>query len=221
LLPDAAQIRNPRYLQALVLACEKRGVTLTPHTTIEDLSVQDRRVTKVVTSQGAFTADRIVIAAGAWSEPLLARLGHKLPLKPIRGQMVLMKLPRQVLYSVVHDGPHYLVPRDDGRVLVGSTLEDVGFDKQTTTEAIAELTAFAHSIAPVLRSAEIEQTWAGLRPGSALANPLIGQLPNYENVLVASGHFRWGLYFSPGTAVLLRQWMLGEATAIPLNEFFP
>ncbi|MCE9554872.1 MAG: glycine oxidase ThiO [Planctomycetes bacterium] len=220
-LPEAAQIRNPRHLQALVLACRQRGVRLTSNAAVEDVATHDGKLKEVITTVGRFTAERFVLCAGAWTETLLARLGRPLPLKPIRGQMVLMKLPGQVLSCIVHEGPHYLVPRDDGRVLVGSTLEDVGFDKRTTDEAITELTMFAHSIVPALREAEIEQTWAGLRPGSALPNPLIGPLPNYENVLVAAGHFRWGLYLSPATAILLRQFMQGEKTEISLAEFQP
>lgn len=220
-LPDAAQIRNPRHLQALAHACQQRGVRLTSNAAVEDIAIRGGRLEAVITTAGRFAAERFVLSAGAWTEALLARLGHPLPLKPIRGQMVLMKLPRQVLSCIVHEGPHYLVPRDDGHVLVGSTLEDVGFDKRTTDEAITELTMFAHSIVPALRQAEIEQTWAGLRPGSALPNPLIGPLPNYDNVLVAAGHFRWGLYLSPATAVLLRQFMQGEKPEISLEEFLP
>lgn len=220
-LPEAAQIRNPRHLQALVQACQQRGVRLTSDATVEDVAIQGERLEAVITSAGRFTAERFLLSAGSWTEALLARLGHSLPLKPIRGQIVLMKLPHPVLSCVVHEGPHYLVPRDDGRVLVGSTLEDVGFDKRTTQEALAELTMFAHAIVPALRQAEIEKTWAGLRPGSALPNPLIGPLPNYDNVLVAAGHFRWGLYLSPATAVLLRQFILGEKPEISLAEFLP
>jgi len=220
-LPDAAQIRNPRHLQALVAACRRGSVRLTTHAGAEDVEVHGRRIKEVVTPAGRFAAERVVICAGAWSDALLKRLGFKLPLKPIRGQMVLMKLPQPVLRCIVHEGPHYLVPRDDGRVLVGSTLEDVGFDTRTTEQAINELISFARSILPALRAAEIEHAWAGLRPGSDLPNPLIGPLPNYDNVLVAAGHFRWGLYLSPGTATLLRQVMLGEEPQIPLEDFAP
>jgi len=220
-LPDAAQIRNPRHLQALVAACQRCGVRLTTNAAVEEIEVRGRRVKEVITRAGRFAAERVVVCAGAWSEALLRRLGHAFPLKPIRGQMVLMKLPRQVSRCIVHEGPHYLVPRDDGRVLVGSTLEDVGFDTRTTDEAIQELISFAHSILPALKNAEVERTWAGLRPGSELAHPLIGPLSNYDNVLVAAGHFRWGLYLSPGTATLLREAMLGEETEIRLADFAP
>ena len=220
-LPEAAQIRNPRHLQALVVACQQRGVRLTSNAAVEDVAIRGGRMEEVMTAAGRFAAERFVLCAGAWTEALLARLGHALPLKPIRGQMVLMKLPLQVLSCIVQETPHYLVPRDDGRILVGSTLEDVGLDKRTTAEAIAELTTFAHSIIPALREASIEQFWAGLRPGSTLPNPLIGPLANYDNVLVAAGHFRWGLYLSPATAVLLRQLMQGDKPDIPLTEFLP
>ena len=113
------------------------------------------------------------------------------------------------------------MPRDDGHVLVGSTLEDVGFDKRTTAEAIAELLAFASSLVPALADADVAGCWAGLRPGCLLPQPLIGPVPGLDNVPVAAGHFRWGLYLSPATAVVLRQLIRGETPEVDLRDFRP
>ncbi|MCE9544043.1 MAG: glycine oxidase ThiO [Planctomycetia bacterium] len=220
-LPETAQVRNPRHLKALTHAVRQRGVRITSGAEVQSFAKRNGEVTGVVSTAGEFQAQRIVLSAGAWSAALLEQLGCPAKLKPIRGQIALLRLPEPVLRSIVHVGPHYLVPRGDGRVLVGSTLEDVGFDKQTTEEAIDELLAFACQLVPALGGAEVERTWAGLRPGNLRAEPLIGPVPGLENVLVATGHFRWGLYLSTGTAVLLRQLICGEPSAVPLDDFRP
>src|SRR5205823_4200007 len=125
--------------------------------------------------------------AGAWTGQLLARLGMSIGILPIRGQMVLFRSSQPPIKRVVNEGSRYLVPREDGHVLAGSTEEEVGFDKRTTAAAIAELTAFARDLVPALRNATIEQTWAGLRPGSFDGLPYLGRLPSLRNAFIASG----------------------------------
>ena len=112
-----------------------------------------------------------------------------------------------------------LQPRDDGRVLAGSTEEEVGFDKRTTQEATAELAAFARDLVPALTSAPIEQTWAGLRPATFDGLPYLGPLPGLFNAFVAAGHFRSGLYLSPATAVVMSQLIRGERPEVDLDVF--
>jgi glycine oxidase len=111
------------------------------------------------------------------------------------------------------------VPRDDGRVLAGSTEEEVGFDKSNTPEAVAELTALARELVPALAHAPVEQTWAGLRPASFDGLPYLGQIPGISNAFVAAGHFRTGLYLSTGTAVVLSELIRGERPQIDLSPF--
>jgi glycine oxidase len=218
-IADAAQLRNPHHLQALVAACSQRGVRITTNAEATNASVRGHFIREVQTSAGAFRAGCYCFTAGAWSGRLLATIGCVLPVKPIRGQMVLLRLDQQGLGSVVHAGRHYLVPREDGRVLVGSTLEDVGFDRRTTAAAIAELLNVATSIMPRLATAEVERCWAGLRPGSPGSQPFIGRLPAMDNAYLAAGHFRWGLYLSPGTAVVLSELMCGQTPSIDLDAF--
>jgi glycine oxidase len=111
------------------------------------------------------------------------------------------------------------VPRDDGRVLVGSTEEEAGFDKSTTKEAIRELTQLAIELVPTLRHAQVERTWAGLRPGSFDGLPYLGPIPGLENAFVAAGHFRSGLHLSTGTAVVMGQLIRGLQPEIDLAPF--
>jgi glycine oxidase len=122
---------------------------------------------------------------------------------------------------VVNRGLDYLVPRDDGRLLIGSTLEDAGFDRRTTPDVIASLFAFGESLLGDLGCGAIEQSWAGLRPGSPDGLPTIGRLPGAENAVVATGHYRAGLHQSPGTAVLVADIIGGRTSPVDVTAFRP
>jgi glycine oxidase len=219
LVPDEAQLRNPRHLQALVAACERADATLTPHTTITDLILNANELSALQTSKGTLRARQYCFAAGAWTGQLLKRLGIATGILPVRGQMVLFHRERPPITRIINEGSRYLVPREDGRVLAGSTEEEVGFDKRTTEEAIADLTNFARDLVPALRQAAIEKTWAGLRPGSFDGLPYLGSLPGLKNAFVAAGHFRSGLFLSTATAVVMSQLLRGEEPQIDLAPF--
>ena len=218
-LPEEAQVRNPRHLKALSLACARRGVELCPGVAVEGFEVSGEDVVQVLTAAGKIAANQICVASGPWSRSLLARLGVEIKVHPVRGQMVLLSSPRPMLRSVINVGKRYLVPRPDGRILVGSTEEDAGFDKRTTAEAIAGLLHFAVGIAPPLGELEIEQSWAGLRPASGDGLPYLGRVPGYDNLFLASGHFRNGLQLSPSTAMVMSRLMLGAEPGVDLSPF--
>lgn len=219
LLPDEAQLRNPWHLRALQAACERLGVVIEGHVAAEGLHRTGDRVAAVETSTGVRAAERYCICSGAWTGSLLAGLGVDVPIKPVRGQMVLLATGENRMRRIVHVGDRYLVPRDDGRILAGSTEEDAGFDSRTTAQEIAELLRFALDLAPGLRDAQVERAWAGLRPASADGMPYLGRLPGLENAYVAAGHFRSGLELSPGTAAVMAQLILGEVPEIDLAAF--
>jgi glycine oxidase len=219
LLPGEAQLRNPRHLQALTKACHLAGVTVTSRTAATHAVIAANEVAAIETSAGPLHARQYCFAAGAWSGPLLARLGVQTGIVPIRGQMVLFRSQRPLLSRIVTEGSRYLVPRDDGRLLAGSTEEEAGFDKGTTAAAIQELTQFALELVPALAEAEVERTWAGLRPGSFDGLPYLGRLPGFDNAFVAAGHFRSGLFLSPATAVVMSQLLRGEQPEIDLGPF--
>ncbi|HEV3024710.1 MAG TPA: glycine oxidase ThiO [Pirellulales bacterium] len=218
-LPDEAQVRNPRHLKALSLACARRGVELSPGVAVEGFRVAAGRVVEVITSAGRLSAGQICIASGPWSKSLLSGLGVEVPLRPVRGQMVLLSSPRPVLRSVINAGKQYLVPRPDGRILIGSTEEDAGFDKRTTAQAIGELLELAVRLAPPLGDLSMETCWAGLRPASHDELPYIGRVPGCDNLFLASGHFRNGLRLSPVTAVAMSGLMLDTDPGIDLTPF--
>jgi len=228
LLPDEMRIRPPQHLEALEQSCRMRGVEIVPAAEVRAIDVADGRIEgiRIAHRSGGLAtetihSDRYCLAAGAWSGDLAALLGLHIETRPIRGQIALLRLPEQVLTRVVNVGLEYLVPRDDGRLLVGSTIEDAGFDKATTPLVIERLIAFAHDVLGPLPGAVLEQSWAGLRPGSVDGRPFIGAALACSNAFVAAGHFRAGLHQSTGTAVLLADLMTGRTPALDLAPFAP
>jgi glycine oxidase len=217
-LPDLAQVRNPRHLKALIGACAPK-VRLKPGCPVTRLETTGNRVIGVHTPGTTYHADRVLLAAGAWTDPLLEPMGWQPGILPVRGQIALLNLPARPLQRVLMWGPRYLVPRPEGRILVGSTQESVGYDKRTTAEAIQELLAFACRLVPMLREAAVEKCWAGLRPGSPDGLPFLGRVPGADNLFVAAGHFRAGIQLSPGTALVMKELLLDQATTVPLEPF--
>jgi glycine oxidase len=223
LAADEVQIRSPRHLKALIAACEKRGVEMSVGVEAFDFEILGNKVSAVQTNVGSIAADRIVVAAGAWSQAIAARLNLKITVKPMRGQIVLLSTPRPILGRIVEwnidVGHHYLLPRDDGRLLVGTTMEDVGFDRRNTAEAIADMLQFATRLAPALRTATVERSWCGFRPASIDGLPYLGAVPELENAFIAAGHFRHGLWLSTGTAVVMSRLIRGESPGVDLTPF--
>lgn len=220
-LPATAQLRNPRHLRALIAWCSLNEVRLRPHCPVHGFERHGTRITAVHTDAGLLRADRFLVTTGAWTEGLLAPLGWRPGIRPIRGQIALLNTAAPILTRVVELGKRYLVPRPDGRVLVGSTEEDAGFEKRNTAAGIGELLAFAQSLCPRLATARFERCWSGLRPGSPDGLPFLGIVPGLDNLFVAAGHYRSGLQFSAATGTLLTELMLARPPSIPLEAFAP
>ena len=212
-LPTMAQVRNPWHDKALHEGCRRRGVIIHDHQTAR-LVVRGSRV-----AVEGIDADRVLVAAGAWSAELLAPLGIDIPIRPVRGQMLLYRTPDAWVRPVIMQGKRYLVPRADGRILVGSTEEEAGFDATTTGEGLAGLVAFAHRLVPGLATVPLERSWAGLRPGSPEGVPFLGLIPSFDNLHVACGHFRAGIQLSAATGLVMAEHLLGRPTTIPLDPF--
>ena len=193
-LPTHWQVRNPRHLKALEVACRQLGVEIRSGEAIR--TITEGPTVRFETESERYEAARVVIAAGAWSTPLLTSLGISQRVRPIRGQIVLLATDIR-LPHIVQDELRYLVPRFDGRLLVGATVEDVGFNAETTVSGTSDLIATAVRLLPALSDARIEHQWAGLRPHCE-SGPLIG--PIGRGVYAATGHYRDGLCLSPITA---------------------
>ena len=224
--PDAGQVRNPRLLKALRTACLNAGVDLREGAEVREALTDGRRVLGVRTKVGDEPAGAVLICGGAWAGGLLGTAGFRPPIEPVRGQMVLLRSETRPFRPILQVQSRYVVPRADGRTLVGATTEHVGFAPRTTLWGVDHLICFVRDVAPGLSDAEVECTWAGLRPGTPDGCPLLGPVPHpgggfYDNLHVAAGHTREGLQQSPGTATIVADLLESVAPAIPLDGFAP
>ena len=221
-MPDAANVRNPRLLKALRLALSRRpDVKVLESCKVDTFLVEGRGCVGLRTSEGDLRAARTILAAGAWSGELLATLGLRLPVEPVKGQMILYKCEPGFLPAIVLAKGRYAIPRKDGHILVGSTLEHVGFDKTPTEEALASLKASAEELLPALADAEVVGHWAGLRPGSPDGIPFIGEVPQFPGLWLNCGHYRNGLVLAPASCELLKNLMLGETPIVDPAPYAP
>lgn len=213
-LPDIAQVRNPRLVAALRDAVVNLGGVIHTHCAAASAITRGGRMVAVGTAQGEFTAERFVLATGAWAGITLPGLTGVPNVRPIRGQMLLFKLEPGALESILFRNGMYLIPRQDGHVLVGSTLEDAGFDKSTDAATGQRLHREAAELLPELAGLQPVQHWAGLRPGSPDNIPVIDRHPDFDNVFVNTGHYRYGVTMAPAAAELLVDLMEGNAPAL-------
>lgn len=213
-MPEVAQVRNPRLVQSARAALLKQGVVIEEQCEVNGLSVHAGRVTGVHTARGEMTAEVVVVAAGAWSRQLLEELDILPAIRPVRGQMLLFKGVPGMVTRIILGERHYVIPRRDGRVLVGSTMEEAGFDDSTTAAARAELEEAAFRLVPGLRDFMVERHWAGLRPGSPTGVPYIGAHPQVRGLFINSGHFRNGVVMAPASARLLVDLIVGRRPSV-------
>lgn len=211
LLPEVAQVRNPRLLRALRDHVEKLGGVILEHHEVKFIEIIGDRIAGLQTSQGKHYADAYIIAAGAWSKALLGEHALNMDIRPIRGQILLFSFGNPPFRQILLKDNLYFIPRSDGHVLVGSTLEDAGFDKSTTVEARDDLLKRVREIFPHWKKLMPVQHWAGFRPGSPDNIPTIGRHPSLRNLYANCGHYRYGVTMSFASAELL----LNEIKARP------
>lgn len=221
-MPDVANVRNPRLIKALRAALlNMPTVTIHEQCAVRGFIQEGGRICGVHTAVGDLRADRVVVAAGAWSGELLASLGIALPVEPVKGQMILYKCTESFLPSMVLAKGRYAIPRRDGHILIGSTLEHAGFDKAPTENALDSLKASAVELLPALADAAPVGHWAGLRPGSPEGIPFIGAVPGFEGLWLNCGHYRNGLVLAPASCQLLADLMLGRPPIIDPAPYAP
>lgn len=190
-----AQVRSPRLLQSLIATLRNRGVTLLDHTAVQSWDCVDGVLRGLHSTRGVISCRQALLAAGAWSQPLGAE-----GMGPAKGQMILLRGAPGALPHILIGEDGYMIPRRDGRLLVGSTLEDVGFDTTPTAAAAELLRARAQRLWPASRELPLEAHWTGLRPKPAGDAPLIGPHPSIQGLFLATGHFRIGVTLAPATA---------------------
>lgn len=218
-LPSVAQARNPRLIRVLLDAVRALGAEVREHSAVARVSLQGNGVEIVLANGDRLHAGQLVLATGAWACAGLPDLPGPANVRPIRGQMLLFRLPAGALDTILYRDGLYLIPRRDGHVLAGSTLEDAGFDKATDAVTAAHLHARAAALFPPLAGEKPIRHWAGLRPGSPGNIPLIGRHPASERVFLNTGHYRYGLTMAPAAAELLADLMTGQSPALDPHPY--
>ncbi|MCF7964990.1 MAG: glycine oxidase ThiO [Methylobacter tundripaludum] len=218
-LPEIAQARNPRLVKSLKQDLINKGATFMEHCELTAVTLDKNRITAIDTTSGQFAVNQLIIAAGAWSGQLFERffpsfIENAPKISPVKGQMLLFDAQPETLTYMVLDDDQYLIPRRDGKILAGSTVEQDDFNKITTTEARDRLSAFALNLLPSLKNFPLVKHWAGLRPGTEQGIPYIDKHPEIGNLYINAGHFRNGLAMGPASAQLMVDLVLERPTAI-------
>lgn len=220
--PEEAQLKAPALVNAYARAAANTGAVLSEHTEVVSLHHRGDRVTGVLTAQGEMlSCNHLVVAAGAWSALGSAWLGIEVPVRPLRGQILLLRQPLTPIRHILFGEGIYLAPKAGDTVLVGATKDDVGFDTRTTPEGMAWLRESARRLVPALESSELVAAWAGLRPKTPDGQPIIGPVPTWSNVAIATGHNAFGMTLSAITGLLMAQLVMTADTPPLLRPFSP
>ncbi|MFT4021108.1 MAG: FAD-dependent oxidoreductase [Acinetobacter sp.] len=221
--PALANIRNPRLLRSIITYLKQHPkVQYIEQCAVQLLDIHQNQVNGVIlANQQQLKADAVVLATGAWSEMWATQLQLDIPVRPIHGQMVLFKAPEQWLPTMCMNQVMYLIPRQDGHIVCGSSMNDFGFDRQPRPEIEQNIIDAVTEIIPEIRQFPVLHRWAGLRPSSPTGIPYIGKMPNIRNLWANFGHFRNGLCMGPASAQLLRQLMLQQTPLVNPQAYSP
>jgi glycine oxidase len=221
LSPREGHLHPGRLTLALAVAAARCGAVLHEHSPPVLPWVAHDRLQGLLVNGERRPFGTVVLAAGAWSGAWAAALGFNLPVRPVKGQMLLVRAVPPPVRHIVFAGHSYLVPRADGTMYVGATQEEAGFDRRVTLAAVRSLAAHAATVAPALAGAEVVGMGAGLRPGSDDGLPIIGRAPGMENLILATGHFRNGVLLSLITGRLVAALVQGQSPELPIDSFSP
>jgi glycine oxidase len=226
-LPGEATVDPRRLIEAVLAAAKNRGVEILSGCAVSDVLTENGRCVGVIADGQRFSAANVIVAAGSFcagignlDSPAAIEIARYAPAHPVRGQMMALRSPTVKLKKVLRSARGYLVPRADGRIVAGSTLESVGFTKGTTPEGLRGIFEAAVELAPELAGAEIVEQWSGLRPGSPDHLPIIGPT-EIKGLLIATGHYRNGVLLAPVTAKLIRDWVVKGKTNFATENFSP
>ena len=223
LLSNEGSVEPRLLMEAILIANRNRGVEIRSDFNATSLVVDRGRCTGIRGNGGVIAAKQVVMAAGCFSGSIISEtkgFPGGLPVRPVRGQMVALSAPSVALHRVLRSHRGYLVPRADGRIVAGSTLEEAGFEKRVTAEGIRHILDSAIELCPGLRKAEVLETWCGLRPGTPDNLPILGPT-ECEGLIAATGHYRNGILLAPITARLVREWIVQGRTTFDATVFSP
>ncbi len=215
--PKDIQVENRLLVEALTSSCRHFEVTLVTNTLVHDLKIESGQLTGVQTSAGFISTDCVVIAGGAWTSKI-----KNLPaitIEPVRGQMLCFHGQQRIANHVLYSPRGYLVPRRDGRLLAGSTLEEVGFDSRVTDEGLQTVRSNALEISSLVQQLAVGEAWAGLRPRAADNLPVLGPCGEIKGLVYATGHYRNGILLAPITGDLIAETIISEESPPLLTPF--
>jgi glycine oxidase len=219
LRPEEASIDNRALTAAILQAAKRRGAEIFPGDAAKAIWREGNRCAGLVLQNEKVEADWTIIAAGCFSA-MIDGIAPYAPVRPAKGQMAALRADEVNLERVLWSEKIYLVPRNDGRILAGATVEHAGFDKRVTAGGIDKILSAAIDLAPGLVNARIEETWAGLRPDSPDHLPILGPT-DIDGLLMATGHFRSGILLTPITARLIREWITEQRVSVDWDRFSP
>lgn len=213
-MPDIAQVRNPRLNRSLYNFLASRKIEVVTDSAVTELLIRNDSISGVRTPNGDFEASNVVICTGAWTRELLSTFTPRPEIFPVKGQMMLFKAPENMLRRIVLHGDRYAIPRRDGHVLFGSTLEHTEYEKQVTAVAAEDLLQAATALIPALGECPVVKQWAGLRPGTEDGVPYICGHPEIKGLYINAGQYRNGLVLGPASAQLLSNLVAGETPIV-------
>jgi len=218
-MPDISQMRNPRLIKALKGSLEYRKISYVENSEVVNLDIKKGKISGVSSSEKSYKANKVIIAGGAWSNKIIQKFAQSPKIAPVKGQMILFKGEPGLLKTIVLSNGHYLIPRQDGRILAGSTLEHTEFKKELTQNARDDLRAAAIDLVPEIERLPVEHHWAGLRPGSEHGIPYICEHPDIDGLYINSGHYRNGVILGAASACLMAEIVMKKAIPDTRNSY--
>ena len=218
-LPEDGQVNSPRLVRALALAAIRNGTHVAEAGRVVGFTPERGRVTGVRTVREEVSAGSVVLAGGALSGLLSAELGLRLPVHPVKGEILTVIARPDAIKANVWDDRCYLVPKRDGRVVVGATEVPGNYDRRPSLGGVAKLSGAAAEILPELADATFAGDWGGVRPGTSDELPILGGVAGLEGMFLATGHYRNGVLLAPVTGEAISALALGEAGAVDITPF--
>ncbi|WP_232697717.1 glycine oxidase ThiO [Brevibacillus daliensis] len=219
--PQEADVNNQLLLRSLVRRCMQLGVFMYKNTMITNVIKESAtRVSGVDTTAGKWRANHVVVTAGAWSSILLRDVGIETSVHPVRGQIAAVSSELVSIRHVIFGKKGYLVPKQDDRIIIGATEDFAGYERAVTVDGVASVLHGATTLIPATQQARFLTAWAGLRPATLDGLPLLGPVPNWQGLSIATGHYRNGILLAPITAYVMGEWLL-HGKREPLEPFLP
>ncbi len=219
-MPEVCRINNQRLSAAYARAAQRLGATVREHADVLGMVRSGLRISGARLHNGELLADHVIIAAGPWSSIIAERLGSYVPARPVRGVNLNLQPVGRSIGTVIHGGWGLLVPRNDGSVIAGATVEEADYDDRVTAGAVQDIMNMSEMLVPSLRDARLNWALAGLRPGSPDDAPIIGSVPGWQGLHVATGHFRSGILLSAITGKLMAEHITGAKPDL-IEHFSP